>query len=386
VISFTESRLNFPVGAIKGLVLIENILAAFEMDEILYEMKSHILGLNSGKWDYIFSFIKKFSHDPAFIFPDRSQITSDATFLSTVETLLVKTCKKREAIATAGMAPFLITNNSEIDSGNMQTLKDSKKRIVKLGFDGDLVAHPAFVASAKSGFEESKKVKFTSPTKNRPGARVEILGDFSNWQPIPMTLLETGEFQTSVELPPGKFQYKYKVDGEWVHSDTQPKEIDSNGNVNNIIVVEQPENIPSEEDILAKKLIEVPKGTITTQGIKTNVSVFVNYVESWVRGAGAIDLNGKIEDLATAEICRAQLWQWIKHKAPLSGNEEGATVTLSLVKHEIDLLISQKKKELGSVFYNRQYLFAREKVLEMLSSSTFLDFMPTLLYQYIVDF
>jgi len=130
-------------------------------------------------------------------------------------------------------------------------------------------------------------------------------------------------------------------------------------------------------------LIEVPKGSITIQGIRTNVSVVVNYVESWVRGFGAIDLNGKIEDLATAEICRAQLWQWIKHKSLINGNN---TVTFEVVKTEIDELISRKKKELGSAFFDRQYLFAREKVYEMLRSDSFLDFMPSLLYQYIVDY
>jgi len=138
-----------------------------------------------------------------------------------------------------------------------------------------------------------------------------------------------------------------------------------------------------DEVVIASMLVEVPSGTITSGGVTLNVIVLLNYVESWVRGFGAIDLNGQIEDLATAEICRAQLWQWIAHKIKIV---DGPTITLSYIMNEVDKLIVTKKREQGAEFYRRQYLFAREKIFEMLSASTLLDFMPSLLYKYVVDF
>jgi len=287
-------------------VLIENILAAFEMDEILFSMKDHIVGLNSGKWDYIFSFIKKLSHDPQFVFPERSQITNDSVFLSTVEQLMVQTCKRRGALVTAGMAPFLRTADESINSLNKEKIKLLRNRQRSIGFDGALVADSIFVSSA-------------------------------NYSPMPGC--------------------------------------DSNNNGNTVQHL--------DEAAIAKMLIEVPSGTITSEGVMLNVIVLLNYVESWVRGFGAIDLNGQIEDLATAEICRAQLWQWIAHKIKVA---DGSAVTVSYVMNEVDKLIVTKKKELGAEFYRRQYLFAREKIFEMLSANSLLDFMPSLLYKYIVDF
>lgn len=296
IFCFTEEKFGLPEGSIKCFVHIENILASFQMEEILFELKDHCLGLNTGRWDYIFSFIKKFRDFPSFVVPDRDQLTMDKTFLITWEKLIVDVCKKRGAFATGGMAPFVPGENiSQSELNNIKKMVyDGKLRERKSGLVGALVAHPLFVDDCRKAFE----------------------------QEIPMN------------------------------------------NNYEILNLGEPE--------IASRLIEVPKGTITMEGVKYNVNVVVNYIYSWIRGNGGCPLNGCVEDLATCEISRSQLWQWIKHKVKTVNQEE---VTYDLVMKIVQDILHQKKDNDKRV---------KKTISELLNVNRFVDFIPTILYDHII--
>jgi malate synthase len=228
-----------PQGTIKATVLIETILAAFEMDEILYELRDHSAGLNAGRWDYIFSIIKKFRDRPDFVLPDRAQVTMTVPFMRAYTELLVRTCHARGAHAMGGMAAFVPSRKDpEVNEMAIAKVREDKQREAGDGFDGTWVAHPDLVPVATEVFHG-------------------VLGDRSN---------QVDRRRDDVSIAPG--------------------------------------------DLLD---VRVPGGEITDDGVRSNVSVGLQYLESWLRGVGAAAINNLMEDAATAEISRAQIWQWIRH-------------------------------------------------------------------------
>ena len=234
--NLAQDTLGIPRGTIRATVLIETILAAFEMDEILHELKEHSAGLNCGRWDYIFSFIKKFRNNSRFILPDRAQVTMNVHFLKSYVHLLIRTCHRRGVHAMGGMAAQIpIKNNPEKNLAAMEKVRNDKLREVKAGHDGTWVAHPGLVGLAQEIFDSEMK----------------------------------GENQISSERP--------------------------------------------EITITSADLLTVPTGEITETGLKTNVNVALLYLESWLKGVGCVPLYDLMEDAATAEISRAQVWQWIRH-------------------------------------------------------------------------
>jgi malate synthase len=239
VLDVTEDELDLPPGSIKATVLIETILAAFEMEEILFELRDHSAGLNAGRWDYIFSIIKKFRERAEFVLPDRAQVTMTVPFMRAYTELLVKTCHRRGAHAMGGMAAFVPSRRDpEVNEVALARVRDDKRREAGDGFDGTWVAHPDLVPVALEEFDE-------------------VLG-------------------------------------------TRPNQV---------------ERLREEVDVAAADLlaVHVPEGEITDEGVRMNVSVGLRYLESWLRGTGAVAIYNLMEDAATAEISRSQIWQWLRH-------------------------------------------------------------------------
>jgi malate synthase len=257
-----ENALGLPVGTIKATALIETLPAAFEMDEILYEMRDHIVGLNCGRWDYIFSFIKTLRAKPEYLLPDRSQVVMGKRFLKAYADLLVKTTHRRGAFAMGGMSAFIPNRRDPaVTEKALAAVREDKLREVTEGHDGTWVAHPDLVDVAKEVFDE--------------------------------------------KMP-------------------QPNQLDRL----------RPEVTGAQMDLLA-----VHEGTRTEEGLRSNIRVGVQYIEAWLRGNGAVPLYNLMEDAATAEISRTQVWQWIKYGAKL---DDGRTVTLelfeTLLKDEMEKL------------------------------------------------
>ncbi|MEQ1789463.1 MAG: malate synthase A [Rickettsiales bacterium] len=251
IFAFSEEKLGLSKGTIKATVLIETIVAAFEMDEILYELKDYCVGLNCGRWDYIFSFIKKFSKYPDFVLPDRSAVTMTTHFLRTYSLLLIQTTHKRGAFAMGGMSAFIPVKNDEAANEKaFAMVRADKEREASDGHDGTWVAHPNLVPVAMEVFNR------LMPTPN----------------------------QVSKQLP--------------------------------------------DVNVTASDLLTVPQGEITEAGLRNNISVSVQYLASWLSGLGCVPIFNLMEDAATAEIARSQIWQWIHHdKGEL---KEGRAVTISL--------------------------------------------------------
>src|SRR5271170_4367256 len=263
-----QKIVGIPQGTIKATVLIETILAAFEMDEILYELREHSSGLNCGRWDYIYSFIKKFAEDPACVLPDRGSITMAAHFLRCYSQLLIKVCHRRNVHAMGGMAAQIpIKNDPAANDAAMEKVRADKLREVKAGHDGTWVAHPGLVPIAKEIFDEYMKT---------------------------------------------------------------PNQI---------------ERLRSEVNIKAADLLAVPKGDITEDGLRLNVDVGLRYLASWLAGNGCVPIYNLMEDAATAEICRAQVWQWVKHGAKMS---DGRAVDAAFVKQVIAEQTEKIRQELGA--------------------------------------
>ena len=235
----SQEELGLERGTIKATVLIETILAAFEMEEILFELRDHSAGLNAGRWDYIFSIIKKFRDRPEFVLPDRAQVTMTAPFMRAYTELLVRTCHARGAHAMGGMAAFVPSRKDpDVNATAIAKVREDKEREANDGFDGTWVAHPDLVPVATEVFDA-------------------VLGD-------------------------------------------RPNQVDRRRD---------------EVSVAAGDLLDVrvPGGEVTEDGIRGNVSVGLQYLESWLRGVGAAAINNLMEDAATAEISRAQIWQWIRH-------------------------------------------------------------------------
>lgn len=297
-----QEALGIPRGTIKVTVLIETILAAFEMEEILYALREHIVALNCGRWDYIFSFIKKFSQRPDFVLPDRNQVTMTTHFLRSYSLLTIKTCHRRGALAMGGMAAQIpIKNNPEANQQALAKVKADKEREASDGHDGTWVAHPALVPLAKEVFDR---------------------------------LME-----------------------------------DSN----------QLQILREDVTVTAQDLLKLPEGTITEAGIRTNLRVGILYLTAWLEGNGCVPINNLMEDAATAEICRAQIWQWLHHQAPL---EDGRIFEQSLFSR----LLAEETKILrqevtSSTLDNAIALFKR-----LVTANHFEEFLTLPAYEYLLEY
>src|SRR5260370_15395294 len=255
IFNTAEDALGIQRGTIRATVLIETILAAFEMDEILYELRDHASGLNAGCWDYMFSMIKKFRNRGDLALPDRAQITMTVPFMRAYTELLVRTCHRRGAHAMGGMAPFIPNRkNPEVNEKALAKVREDKLREVRDGFDGTWVAHPDLVPVAMEVFEKALGEKANQKEKLREDVKVE-----------------------------------------------------------------------------GKQLVDthIPGGAVTEGGFRNNISVALQYLNAWLSGNGAVGIFNLMEDAATAEISRAQLWQWITNRAKL---DDGRVVTGDMYK------------------------------------------------------
>ena len=295
VFCFAQDELGILRGTIRATVLIETILAAFEMDEILHELRWHSSGLNCGRWDYIFSFIKKFRNHSDFVLPDRSAVTMERHFLKSYVDLLIQTCHRRGIHAMGGMAAQIpIKNDPEANEKALEKVRQDKRREVMAGHDGTWVAHPGLVPIAKEMFDKHMQ------TPNQINRRRE-----------------------DVHVTP-------------------------------------------------KDLLTVPEGQITEEGLRWNIDVGLQYLESWLRGSGCVPIYNLMEDAATAEICRSQVWQWAKHGARLS---DGRPVTHEIIRQTI---AEQKAKLKGGRIAEAADIFQR-----MMTSADFTEFLTLEAYDYI---
>ena len=296
VFNFSQDYIGIPRGTIRATVLIETILAAFEMDEILYELREHSSGLNCGRWDYIFSFIKKFSSRPDFILPNRAEVTMTQPFLAAYVELLIHTCHRRGAHAMGGMAAQIpIKNDPAANEKALAKVREDKLREVKAGHDGTWVAHPGLVSVAKDIFNEYMK-------------------------------------------EPNQIHIKR----EKVH-------------------------------VTAKDLLAIPKGNLTMEGLKWNIDVGLQYLASWLNGNGCVPIYNLMEDAATAEISRAQDWQWVKHGVKL---QSGETVTPQLVRDATAGILEKMKAQMGEEKFKASKIPEAGKILlQLMTSPDFHEFL-----------
>ncbi|MDP3999393.1 MAG: malate synthase A [bacterium] len=304
VFVFAQRRLGVPQGTIRATVLIETILAAFEMEEILYALKNHSAGLNCGRWDYIFSYIKKFRKHPGFILPDRAQVTMDRDFLKAYCVKLIQVCHKRGAHAMGGMAAQIPLKDPEANKKVTEKILADKRREVEAGHDGTWVPHPGTVAIARQPFDE-------------------VLGD-------------------------------------------KPNQLE----------VMREDVVVTEFDLLRPH-----SGEITEAGLRTNISVGIQYLEAWLRGIGCVPLYNLMEDAATAEISRSQVWQWLNHKAVLA---DGQTVTGEFVAMMIRGEFDKIQEEMGAEKYAASKLdLATELFARIIFSKDFTEFLTLPAYEHL---
>ena len=308
VFNFAQDALGIPRGTIKATVLIENVLAAFEMEEILYELRDHISGLNAGRWDYIFSVIKKFRNQPDFCLPDRAQITMTVPFMRAYTELMVKACHQRGAHAIGGMAAFIPSRrDAEINRTALAKVAEDKRRESNDGFDGTWIAHPDLVPTARAEFEK-------------------VLGD----------------------QPHQKHQMREDVQ-------------------------------VSAQDLMN---FEITGGTITEAGLRLNVNVGILYMASWLEGVGAAAIYNLMEDAATAEISRAQLWQWVHRPNALL--DDGRQIDLDLYHLLVPEEMEKIKVLVGAErFDSGKFALARQLLDELVSNETFADFLTLIAYEYL---
>src|SRR5215475_6869416 len=307
VFLFAQEQLGIPPRSIKATVLIETLPAAFEMDEILWELRDHIAGMNAGRWDYIFSFIKTFaeSKDPRFVLPDRSQVVMGQAFLGAYASVLVRTCHRRGAHAMGGMAAQIpIKNDPTANEAAFAKVRADKEREVREGYDGTWVAHPDLVPVAKEVFDRMM------PQPNQvPRMRLHV-------------------------------------------------------------------------NVLRDDLLKVHEGSKTEAGFRLNIRVGVQYIEAWLRGRGAVPIYNLMEDAATAEISRAQVWQWVHVKARL---DDGREVTPEMFRDAMTGEMERVKGEVGAkAFDGGRFKEATGLFSDMSLSKTFDEFLSLPAYKLIV--
>jgi malate synthase len=306
VFVFSQNELGVPQGSIRATVLIETIFAAFEMDEILYELKDHSAGLNAGRWDYIFSIIKKFRRQESLSFPDRDQVVMTTPFMRSYTGLIVHTCHKRGAHAMGGMAAFIPNKSDpEVTEKALKKVQEDKTREVQDGFDGTWVAHPALVSIAHDIFAQG--------LKNQPNQKQVMRDDVK---------------------------------------------------------------------VTAKQLLDfvVPNGKITEKGLRHNINVALQYLTSWLSGKGAAAIFNLMEDAATAEISRAQVWQWIVSKSTL---EDGTVIDKKLVERLINEEEKKIKQQQGNQFEDGHFVKAKTLFENLVFSEHFHEFLTIPAYEFL---
>ena len=296
VFRFAQEKLGLPERSIKATVLIETLPAAFEMDEILWEMRDHIVGMNAGRWDFIFSFIKTFANNPSYILPDRGQVVMGEAFLGAYAALLVRTCHHRGAFAMGGMAAQIpIKNDPEANERAFAKVRADKEREVRDGYDGTWVAHPDLVPVAKEVFDRM--------------------------------------------MP-------------------QPNQLS---------------RMRLHVRVLREDFLKIHEGTMTEEGFRLNIRVGVQYIEAWLRGRGAVPIYNLMEDAATAEISRAQIWQQIKYRVTL---ENGVTVTPEFFERALAEEMRRVEAEIGAATYAEGRFSEAIQLFRSLSlSDNFVDFL-----------
>ena len=301
-----QEKLGIPRGTIKGTVLIETILATFEMDEILWELRDHSAGLNCGRWDYIFSFIKKFREQPWAVLPNRGEVTMTAHFLRSYSQLVIKTCHRREVHAMGGMAAQIpIKNDPAANDAAMERVRADKRREAGDGHDGTWVAHPGLVEIAKSEFDAVMK------------------------------------------------------------------------EANQIARKRQDVNVSPAD------LITMPTGGKSEAGLRQNIAVGIGYVEAWLRGVGCVPLFNLMEDAATAEISRAQVWQWVRHAQKL---DDGRAITKELVRAIVAEELGKLKAQLGEPAYAAsRNEDAAKLMIDLVEQPQFNEFLTLPAYQRILE-
>jgi len=302
VFTHAQAALGIRSGTIKATVLIETLPAAFEMDEILYELREHSAGLNCGRWDYIFSSIKTLREDPGFVLPDRGQVTMETPFLRSYTQLLIRTCHRRGAHAMGGMAAQIpIKDDPRANDAALDKVRADKLREVREGHDGTWVAHPGLVDVARRVFDEGM------PGPNQLG------------------------------------------------------------------------RLRDDVTVTADMLLEPARGTRTEAGLRHNIRVGIRYLEAWLGGQGAVPIYNLMEDAATAEISRAQIWQWLRHRATL---EDGTVVTRPLVERLTADEFARVRDEVGAPRFDKgRFNEARKLFTRVATSDELEDFLTLPAYE-----
>ncbi len=307
VFVMAEEALGLPMGTIKATVLIETILAAFEMDEILYALRDRIVGLNCGRWDYIFSFIKKFHNRPDCLLPDRNEVTMTCHFLHSYSLLAIKTCHRRGALAIGGMAAQIpIKTDADANEKALAKVRADKEREAGDGHDGTWVAHPALVPIAREVFDH----------------------------------LVTGSNQLS--------------------------------------------ELRDDVSVTAKDLLTVPVGRITEGGLRHNMRVGILYLTAWLAGTGCVPLFNLMEDAATAEICRAQIWQWLHWQATLEDGRKVDPLLFKAILHEEIAALRREIADRGS--WSSTFETAINLFMALAGAECFEEFLTLPAYRHLVTF
>ena len=306
VFKFTQDAVGVPQGTVRATVLIETILAAFEMEEILYELRDHSAGLNAGRWDYIFSLIKKFRNRSDMVLPDRAQVTMTVPFMRAYTELLVRTTHRRDAFAMGGMAAFIPSRkDAAVNEVALTKVREDKVREANDGFDGTWVAHPDLVPVAMAVFDA-------------------VLGD-------------------------------------------RPNQIDR-----------KREDVRIEPDQLLD--FRVPGGSVTEAGLRNNISVALQYLASWLAGNGAVAIFNLMEDAATAEISRSQVWQWQRNAIKL---DDGSTVSPDLVREIEDDELAKIRESMGDGYARFRWDEARRLFETVALAENFDEFLTLPAYRQI---
>jgi malate synthase len=301
IFNYAQEALGIARGTIKATVLIETILAAFEIDEILYELREHCVGLNCGRWDYIFSYIKRFHKYPDFVLPDRSQVTMTTHFLRSYSQLVIKTCHRRGAHAMGGMAAQIpIKNDPQANEAALAKVRADKEREANDGHDGTWVAHPGLVPIAMEIFNQ-----------RMPAAN-------------------------------------------------------------------QKDRAREDVNVTAADLLKLPQGEITESGLRNNISAALHYMAAWLGGNGCVPINHLMEDAATAEIARAQLWQWIHY--PKGVLNDGRKVTADLVRQTIREELEKIQQPVGE---QNNFTLAARLLEQITTQETFAEFLTLVAYEYL---
>lgn len=303
VFTFAQQEMGIPLGTIRATALIETLPAAFQMDEFLYELKDHSAGLNCGRWDYIFSFIKCFRNYEGYVLPERAQISMTTHFMHSYSRLLIRTCHRRGIHAMGGMAAQIPIKDPVANEIAMAKVRADKTREVTDGHDGTWVGHPALV-------------------------------------PVAMKIFDEHMSQAN--------QISHVTEGIQVN---------------------------------ASDLISVPEGTITLQGLTNNVSVSLHYLESWLRGQGCVPLDNLMEDAATAEISRVQIWQWVRYAKGVLN--DGTKISRQMIAALLADEISKARSEIGVDYVSRKFEEAAMLLDKMLDTSPLPDFLTSEAYQYL---